>query len=311
MKIFLSGLEAETRHIFEHLKEKGEQLPFGLMSYYYVQKNPDIYKIVCESTKEILIDSGAHSFQNGKKVNWKEYTEAYAKWIQQVDNDKIIGYFEMDVDNIIGYEAVLDLRKTLDAVTDKIIPVWHKNRGVDEFKRMCKETKGDIVAITGFRNEDIRDEQYPIFLKYAWKCGKKIHCLGMTRIKILDKVPFDYVDSSSWKQSGVYGTVKKFENGKLKTLNVKGFYKTKELSEINFKEYLKLVDYYHKKWAKINNDLYIVVRFAISRIKKLGGKFHVFKNETFNDNGNYRGSLCDYYSRIGCLFFWCYTNTSW
>ena len=42
----------------------------------------------------------------------------------------------MDVDNIIGYEKVLELRKILLEATDKIIPVWHKNRGIDEFKKM-------------------------------------------------------------------------------------------------------------------------------------------------------------------------------
>lgn len=111
----------------------------------------------------------------------------------------------MDVDNVIGYEKVLELRKILESVSNKIIPVWHKNRGVEEFKKTCQEYQNKVIAITGFRNEDIQDHQYLIFLKYAKKYNCKVHCLGMTRKKILDKIPFDYADSSSWLQNIVYG----------------------------------------------------------------------------------------------------------
>lgn len=194
----------------------------------------------------MLIDSGAHSFQKGKKVDWLEYTRKYAQWIKENDCDKIVGYFEMDVDNLIGYERVLELRKILESVTDKIIPVWHKNRGVDEFKKMCMQYSGKIIAITGFKNEDIRDEQYLMFLKYAKKHNCKVHCLGMTRKKILDSVPFDFVDSSSWKQASIFGRI-----GKRKV--------SKEFSKANrhivmtesFKIAMQMQDKYEKKWQGV------------------------------------------------------------
>lgn len=116
----------------------------------------------------------------------------------------------MDVDNIIRYTQVLELRKILESVSKKIIPVWHKNRGIEDFKKMCKDYKNRIIGITGFKNEDIQDEQYIHFLKYAKNFNCKVHCLGMTRKKIIDKVPFDFIDSSSWKQEGIFGKV----NGK-------------------------------------------------------------------------------------------------
>ena len=134
-----------------------------------------------------MIDSGAHSFQKGKKVDWIKYTYEYADFIKKFDTPNVVGYFEMDVDNIIGYDKVLELRKILESVSDKIIPVWHKNRGIEEFKKMCQEYAGKIIAITGFKNEDIKDEQYLMFLKYAKKFNCKVHCLGMTRKKYLTK----------------------------------------------------------------------------------------------------------------------------
>ena len=226
------------------------KMKYNLMSYYYIRKKFDLAETIRKNSQEILIDSGAHSFQKGKKVDWVEFTKEYAEFIKKFDKPNVIGYFEMDVDNIIGYDKVLELRKILENVSNKIIPVWHKNRGIEEYKKMCKEYAGKVIAITGFKNEDIKDEQYLMFLKYAKKYNCKVHCLGMTRKKVLDKVPFDYVDSSSWKQSGIYGRI----DGKGKV--------TKEFSKIkrevvfleNYKTGMKMQEYYYNKWRKICND---------------------------------------------------------
>lgn len=196
MKIFLSGLEASGE--FWEINRRIPKYRYILCSYYYLRD--DIFQEILNKSDLVIIDSGAHSFQKGKQVDWEEYTKKYAEWIQKVDCPKIVGYFEMDVDNILGYRRVKELRRILENVSDKIIPVWHKNRGIEEFKKMCKDYKGRVIAITGFRNEDIIDDQYKLFLKYAKQYDCKVHCLGMTRKNILDRVPFDFVDSSSWKQ---------------------------------------------------------------------------------------------------------------
>ena len=242
MKVFLSGLDASGE--FEEINKRIPKYKYILCSFYYLRQ--EIFEKILPKSDLMLIDSGAHSFQKGKKVDWLEYTRKYAQWIKENDCDKIIGYFEMDVDNVIGYERVLELRKILESVTDKIIPVWHKNRGVDEFKKMCMQYSGRIVAITGFKNEDIKDEQYLMFLKYAKKYDCKVHCLGMTRKKILDTVPFDFVDSSSWKQASIYGRI-----GKRKV--------SKEFSKANrhivmtesFKLAMQMQDKYEKKWQGV------------------------------------------------------------
>lgn len=256
MKIFLSALEqaagptGSKQPLAHYLRENGVEFKWNLMSYYYLRKKRAVADYIKQHSEEILIDSGAHSFQKGKKVDWVEYTKEYARFIQEFDEPKVIGYFEMDVDNVIGYDKVLELRKILESVSDKIIPVWHKNRGVEEFKKMCRDYAGKVIAVTGFKNEDIQDHQYLMFLKYARKYGCKVHCLGMTRAKILDKVPFDYVDSSSWAQFGVYGQIK----GKGKVS--RDFSRTKR--EVIWKEnYLYaqgMQEHYHEKWRKVCKD---------------------------------------------------------
>lgn len=209
MKIFLSGTDTghsmngvkrlynesrETGRPPMHLPDETRPFMWNLMSFHYIRNGGlerDWAPALRDASRLLLIDSGAHSFQKGKKVNYEEFTHEYAAFISRFDRPNVLGYFEMDVDNVIGYDAVRHLRRILESESghpDKIIPVWHKGRGLDDFKRMCEENAGRVVAITGWRNEDIRDEQYPMFLKFAHECGCRVHCLGMTRKKILDRV---------------------------------------------------------------------------------------------------------------------------
>ena len=256
MKIFLSALEnaqdsgKNAKFVAELLVKKKIRMKYNLMSYFYIKNKLELANYIRDHTEQILIDSGAHSFQKGKKVDWDLYTKQYADFIKEFDRDNVLGYFEMDVDNIIGYDKVLELRKVLEEVTDKIIPVWHKNRGIEEFKKMCKEYSGRIIAITGFKNEDIKDEQYLMFLKYAKKYNCKVHCLGMTRKKILDKVPFDYVDSSSWVQQSIFGRV--HNKGKVTKKTSK-----ENRGDIFIENYLQGMEmqrHYYEKWKKICKD---------------------------------------------------------
>lgn len=249
MKIFLSAIEGQKNVPKIVVKQKGKML-YNLMSYFAIRKRRENAVYIRDNSEAIMIDSGAHSFQKGKKVDWLNYTIEYAEFIKEFDRDNVLGYFEMDVDNIIGYDKVLELRKILENVSDKIIPVWHKNRGIEDFKKMCQDYAGKIIAITGFKNEDIKDEQYLMFLKYAKKYNCKVHCLGMTRKKVLDRVPFDYVDSSSWLQNSVYGVM--INKGKVSKKYSKHNRENVILS--NYIEGMKMQEYYHTKWEKICND---------------------------------------------------------
>lgn len=256
MKIFLSALENGStcydsgKPLAHYFVESGIPMKWNLMSYYYVKGNPELAEYIRDHSELVMIDSGAHSFQKGKKVDWVEYTKQYAEFIRKYDRPNVVGYFEMDVDGVIGYEKVLQLRKILENASDKIIPVWHDSRGIDEFKKMCRDYAGKVIAFSGIRGE-IKDDQYLMFLKYAKKYGCKVHCLGMTRKKILDVVPFDYTDSSSWKQSGIYGRI----DGRNKKV-------TREFSKVkrevvfkqNYLEGMRMQKHYHQKWRGVCKD---------------------------------------------------------
>lgn len=249
MKIFLSAIDKYT---LNELIQRGIKMHWNLLSYYQFRNDIGLFKKCLAHSNEMMIDSGAHSFQKGKKVDWLAYTKQYAEFIKNNDDPKIVGYFEMDVDNIIGYDNVLKLRKVLTAVSDKIIPVWHKNRGIAEFKAMCQEYSGKVVAITGFRNEDIRDEQYPLFLKEAKKWNCRVHCLGMTREKVLEKVPFDYTDSASWKLRTTYGKIRGVKGRVKKGIDVKTGWS--QVWAYSYIDAMRQQDKFYEKWKWYNKD---------------------------------------------------------
>lgn len=256
MKIFLSALEngstcySTGKPLAHYFAECGIRMKWNLMSYYYIRNKLELAEFIRDRSELVLIDSGAHSFQFGAKVDFLEYTKKYAEFIRVFDRPNVLGYFEMDIENVIGYDKVLELRKILESVSDKIIPVWHPDRGIKDYEEMCKKYAGKIIAIGGFRGTDIKDEQFLMFLKVAKKYNCKVHCLGMTRTKVLDKVPFDFTDSSSWKQHGIFGTV----TGKGKVTREFSKVKREVVFLENYKHGMQMQEHYYQKWRKVCKD---------------------------------------------------------
>lgn len=258
MKIFLSSLNTASvdksempkyANVADMLVKNGVQMKWNLLSFEAIRNDIKQAEFIRDNSELILMDSGAFSLQKGSKVEWDKYADAYADFIKQYDRPNVLGYFELDVDNLIGYDNVLKLRKRLESVTDKIIPVWHRNRGIDEYKKMCRDYAGKIVAIASVGNHDVREEQYIMFLKYARQCGCRLHCLGMTRARVLDHVPFDFTDSSSWLQNVRYGRVagKKVTKQTTHEHYGKCFY-------YNYLEGMEMQEKYYKRWKKVCND---------------------------------------------------------
>ena len=250
MKIFLATLESETATI-NKLISNVKRLKWNLMSYFVIRKNKQSsWEKIINISDKILIDSGAFSFQRGNgKVDFYKYTNEYANWIVKNDRQNIIGFFEMDIDNIVGYDEVLKYREILESASKKIIPVWHKNRGITEYTKMCQNYSGKIVAISG-PNKEILDDQYILFLKEAWKYNCRLHGLGITDKKVLNKVPFDYCDSCSWRQDAIHGRIGNYKiNRKL--------YKTKHHSDwklLGYLEWMKIQEHYYKKWRYLDEQ---------------------------------------------------------
>ena len=145
----------------------------------------------------------------------------------------------------------MKLREKLERETGrKCIPVWHKSRGKEEFLKMCEEYS--YVAIGGIVSKEIRSAAYkyfPWFINEAHKREAKIHALGFTNLKGIEKYHFDSVDSTSWTAGSRFGKIYKF-NGKTMIPYPKQKGKrisdSKKAAEHNFKEWVKFQKYAEK-----------------------------------------------------------------
>lgn len=185
--------------------------PYILESFFYADKDTER---LLPFFGDFLLDSGAFTFMQNNKthVKWEEYIERYADFINR---NRIGKFFELDIDSVVGYEKVKEYRKRLERLTDRqCIPVWHKSRGIEEYKRMCDEY--EYASIGGIVAREIKPDQYkafPSMISEAHKRGCKMHGLGFTNLALLPKIHFDSVDSTAWTTGNRFGFIYQF-NGK-------------------------------------------------------------------------------------------------
>lgn len=193
-----------------------------------------------------MLDSGAFTFfSSGKQVDWNEYVSRYCDFVRR---NNVGLFFELDIDALIGYEKVKDIRRRIERETGKQpIPVWHKRLGKDEFLKMCDEFP--YVAIGGIVSREIMPKDYkffPWFIDEAHKRGCKIHGLGFTNLKGLESYHFDSVDSTAWLSGNRFGSVYTF-TGKTMTKRDKKdgerLSDSRAVAVYNFREWVKFQQY--------------------------------------------------------------------
>ena len=236
-----------------HTKRCGEGDRFKgtniLQSFYYCDDFTE--SVIIPNCKNFMLDSGAFTFfsTGGGGVDWSSYIKKYANFINR---NKVNLFFELDIDNLIGYDKVLYYRKKLEDMTGKpCIPVWHVSRGKEEFLRMCEQY--DYVAFGGLNTDGVSRQKIvkymPWFIDMAHANGAKIHGLGFTALKELPRIHFDSVDSTAWVSGNRFGSVYEF-NG---TTMVKHDRKegqrlanSKAVAIHNFNEWVKFAKYAEK-----------------------------------------------------------------
>lgn len=234
MKVFLAATQSRYYLVEEHK-------PLYILETFY-NIDEKVLPILLKS-KMFLLDSGAFTFMNNfkGKINWDEYIQKYAEFINKYG---IKYFFELDIDSIVGLKEVERLRNKLEKLTNKkCIPVWHKNRGLEYWKKMCNEY--NYIAIGGIVTKEIKPQDYKYFipmLKIAKNNNCKVHGLGFTSTSQLKKYHFYSIDSTSWLKASRFGKIDYFDGQKMKT-----YPKPKNSRTI---EYKKCDDFIFKEWIK-------------------------------------------------------------
>ncbi len=148
MKIFLaattSGVKNSQR---EEMIQKGK--PKYLLETFFNGEKTCLKVLQDVGVNNFLLDSGAFSYMSGAECTKEQLVEYMEKYIYFINKYNVEYFFELDVDTIFGIEFVEELREKLEKETNKkCIPVWHKGRGIEYWKKMCKNYK--YVAIGRF-----------------------------------------------------------------------------------------------------------------------------------------------------------------
>lgn len=247
MKVYLAGAGI-WRSVLPSGQTRGipSKFPFNVLMSFAVYDDIVVENI--HKFQDFILDSGAFSYLAGldaSKVDWDDYIRRYASFINKYDIEKFI---ELDIDSIVGYERVKELREKLIKLTGKKpIPVWHKSRGKDEFIKMCKEFP--YVAIGGIVTKEITRKEYkffPWFIQTAHQYGAKIHALGLTNMSAIKKYNFDSVDSSSWTCGNRFGYVVKFNGSEFVQIKAGGSRRLKNADAVakhNFDEWVRFANH--------------------------------------------------------------------
>lgn len=239
-----------------------EKLPYTkwntLLSYYYYNKNTPM-NLLLKHSEHLLFDSGAFSLLNGNhdNINFDSFLEKYISFIKKYHkHNQVTGFIELDIGKLVGYEKVLQYRKQLENITNKIIPVWHTYLGIKEYKQMIKNY--DYVAIGGIVNKELNKKYLNTLNRYAIKHNTKIHALGMGDEKYLKKIPFYSVDHSSYNASR-WGGLFLFRDGTIiqkRLKNKKWIHDNmKQLKLKNYLESIKMQQYYKTYWDNKPHNL--------------------------------------------------------
>lgn len=218
-KLFLSGLEINYKDINDETISKCRYL---LSTFFYTRKalgNPRFARIFQNFNDQgnLILDSGAFSFMNGKIIKEQEmddYCEAYCQFIKKY---RIKHYVELDIDALFGYEKALEYRKYLEqSIGYPSIPIFHKSRGKKEFEKMVQNY--EYCGIGGIVIKNIKPSEYRYFAqlnRYARYYGSKVHAMGFTPTRDLNSYGFYSSDSTSWTSGPRFGTVYQYKGNQV------------------------------------------------------------------------------------------------
>lgn len=243
MIVYLAG-EAYGKEVFNH-----HHHDFNRLDSFYYCKNTPWQEENIKKYKRYILDSGAFTFimsKSKKKVDINVFTEQY---IEYINANQIDLFFEMDVDKVFGYDKVKQLRKRIEQGTGKpTIPVFHMNRGLDDFISVCKDY--DYISL-GIAGKDFSWGDWESFMPFVMKAKEfntKVHGLGITGMKVLEKVPFHSVDSSSWTAGNRYKSIFQFDGKKVKTIKT-------DLSKKRISNHLALAMHNFKEWQLFSHSM--------------------------------------------------------
>lgn len=199
-----------------------------MVSFNILQKDKAFRKLLREGAPwaaETFLDSGIFTFLrragvaqqsviksgNRAPVTWEEFS-AFAKlFITYVSENADIWdhIVELDVEELFGVEIADALRARLYSILgDKLLPVWHAQRGAAGWTEMVNTYKYICLSPTRAFPRSARTEKIVAqMLLEAKNAGCKVHILGVEQVRWFE-LGATSIDCSSWSVAARFGNFK-------------------------------------------------------------------------------------------------------
>lgn len=239
MKLFLATIPSSE--MMEAIEKSGHKNI--LISYFYLRNipQPKLDKIMHrleEQGMTFFLDSGAFSIRTNKKLDaqlskmnnkekfdfYADFTRGYIEFIKRYYK-QIYCFAELDIDTVLGLDAVLELRKLFpETIKPKMCPVYHPTtRNLKQFKDDCDAQEYNAIgtAAESMQGRDL--STMGALSKYAYTNGNKLHGFALIDVNMLKALPFASADSSTWNSGVKFGHIHYFseKEGRLKVFHYK------------------------------------------------------------------------------------------
>lgn len=263
MKLYLAGSEIPShRKVLTEVGAKNAALSFmglrrrikHLSDWHVADKFPE--------EMHLLLDSGAYTVNKSPMdYTQKDLKEIYEQYQQfATDNlDRFDAVVEFDA-MALGREWIEEQRDSYwtSIDTNKFIPVWHPEWGVDYLKEMA----GKYVNI-GIPTTDIEGRNLTPVLNGLAHEGVQLHGVGMTKPDDMSNIKWYSVSSTSWVSPQQYGDTIIWTGRELKRYPKK----SKEQARKRYRTLLQREGFDAEKIA--NDDSTEVLRLSIWSWEKL------------------------------------------
>lgn len=262
--IYLAGAEVET--LTRALLDNGANKV--LYSYYYIQqmRRERFIEQMQEEYPHVqwLLDSGGFTYwakfkaQPERLMKVDEYRRRYFSYIDATW-DRWARVTELDVDptGLATPDEVAEWREEMLERWPRanIMPVWHPERGPEEWQVFCRDKRLKHLAIGSGQ------KLWGMVRRMIWEArlrNKTVHGFGMTKVRtVLPSVHYTTVDSTSWLMGQKYGTLFVFANNQFRLVGKGG-----SMGKAERKFYRKHFEKIGVDWRKIEADDVAEVRRA-------------------------------------------------
>lgn len=222
IKYFLSGASSIWP---EHLPDVASLIDYRLLSMHKGFRGNT--RIWCEashhaksSMQEVMLDSGAFTaFTKGHEVVMSELVASYDDTVRRLNPKLKIWFINLDVipgtkrgGVLVGLNQALDeseknYKSLKKRYGSRVIPVYHRTEGESQLMEIA--SLNDYIGI-GFgpkTSEEYRVQHAEEVLSILEPMGKKVHGLATTGYRMLNRAPFDSVDSATWLYIAAMGGI--------------------------------------------------------------------------------------------------------